>query len=206
MTTSQLRDAVYHFKAGDSTYYRLSKPAVDFVHRVYPDGQIRTVRGDASVHVSQARTVKRLRAEHWPRLGTRSVWPSSPTVPELVEMSRRGITPEALRKVGKPAKRGISKAEFNNVVDLRSRVIGDNILGIRSDIKVPTKWLGHFRYRWNFLILVTSYNVPTGLGRFLAGQWIRNPHNLWLKEKCTLKSYLRETERTRFPCFQPGPW
>jgi hypothetical protein len=123
-------------------------------------------------------------------------------------MARRGFTPEALYPSPNPVKHRITTAQFNSDVELRARLVSYQVIGIRSDIEVPKKFLGHFKYRWGFLILVCQYNLPAQLVRFLTGQWIRNPHNLWLREKYSFKKFLKKTDWRRFAPASPqiGPW
>jgi len=206
LTTGQLRNSVYRFKACDSARYTIDDRVRNFVHRVFPDGQIRTVSGNFTAHFRQSRIAKRLPESDWPRLGTRPAWPSSPSLVEVMTMGRSGKVPEPLVKFREPVKHRISKAEFQRNADLRCRIVATNVVGIRSDVKVPDQWLGYFRYRWNFLILAVPYNLPRGLVRFLIGQWIRCPHNLWLQDKCTFRTFLKSTDRARFPRGRPGPW
>jgi hypothetical protein len=207
LTTSQLRNTIYAVTADDRTCYSVDSRLASFVHQAMPGGQVRTVDPDYRVHERQTRLVKPLEPSHWPRLGTRAAWPSSPTVVELLEMSRRGITPLPMQKpITDEVVWPISLAQYNSDAVLRARVISNQVVGIRSDVKVPMKYHRHFRYRWNFLILAVPYNLPIGLVRFLTGQWIRNPHNLWLREKTSFKWYLKKTEMARFACGTPGPW
>jgi len=206
MTTSQLRDSVYWFSTSHGTRYTLKKRVASEIRQAVPGGFIRTVYGSSSVHAWQSRNVKQLSTSDWPRRGTRSAWPSSPTIDELTEMGRRGETPVPLQTKAVPAKDRIRRSEFNTDAELRARIISKNVLGIRSDIKVPYQWLGFFRYRWNFLILTTPFNLPVGLVRWLTGQWVRDPHNLWLCDKASFKTFLKKTDRARFPRKYPGPW
>jgi hypothetical protein len=206
LTTGQLRETVYAFNADDGTDYYLDKTVVSYIHQVFPDGRIRTVHGDNSVHDWQSKRCKPLSKHDWPRLETRPAWPSSPTLPESWAMARNGQVARPLQTRTNPAKRRIMLSEFNSNIDLAKRIIATNVVGIRSDIKIPSKYLGYFRYRWNFLVLTGAYNLSSGLARFLAGQWMRNPHNLWLQDKTSFKTFLKKTDRARFPCFQPGPW
>lgn len=206
MTKSQVRASIFWVKPDYGTNYFLEKKLVSFVHQVLPGGHIRTVNTSSRVHAMQSEKVKPLPTSDWPRLETRSAWPSSPTIAELLEMSRRGITSLPLRTKCIPAKDRITLAQFNSLADLRARLINRQIVGIRSDILVPGKFLGYFEYRWGFLILKVRYNLPTGLVRFLTGQWIRNPHNLWLREKYSFKTFLKKTGQSSFGCTVPGPW
>jgi len=203
LRTTQLRQQAYWLKANAPHRYYTNSLVATYVHRVMPE-TIRTVSGDLSVHVRQSAKVKPLQKSQWPRLGTRPLWPSSPTVDELFEMGRRGETPVPISKRTR-VKHGISWAHFNSNAEMRRQIVHQGILGIRSDIEVPEKYLGYFRYRWSMLILTGRY-LPTGLVRFLAGQWIRNPHNLWLTEKINLSNLLRSTDYTTFRCVVPGPW
>lgn len=206
LTTGQLRESVYAIDANHSERYRINGPVSDFVHRVIPGGHIRTVNGDISVHIRQSNSVKPMLESHMPRLGTKRVWPSSPTLNEVLSMSRRGITTTGLRTRCTPVKHRIHLSQYNSDIVMRARVISHQVMGIRSDIKVPEDYLRYFRYRENFLILWCRHNLPNGLVRFLTGQWIRNPHNLWLREKSSFKTFLKTTPHTAFGCGQPGPW
>jgi hypothetical protein len=206
LTKSQLRDAISPLPVGGRINYRVSDSVVNYVHQVLPGGVLRTVRENVLVHAWQKKVVKPLPYSSWPRLEMRPAWPSSPTVLELLEMNRRGVTAEPIQQSTYPAFNRIHHSEFNSNAELRARIIATNVVGIRSDIKVPAKWLGYFRYRLNFLILTGYRKMPVGLVRFLTGQWVRNPHNLWLQDKTSFKFYLKKTDRTRFPCIQPGPW
>jgi len=206
MTNSQLRDTVHWVKPNDGVNYLLNKQVVNYIHQVMPGGYIRTVNTNPRVHVRQQAAVRPLPASDWPRLETRAAWPSSPTVVELLAMSRRGLTPLPLIKSATPAFHRISTAYFNSNVELRAKVISHQIVGIRSDIEVPRRFLGYFGYRWGFLILTSRYSLPAGLVRFLTGQWIRNPHNLWLREKYSFKRFLKKTDFRTFCSPIPGPW
>jgi hypothetical protein len=85
--------------------------------------------------------------------------------------------------------------QFNTDIGLARRIIRRQVIGIRSDIAVPEKFWGYFRYRWNFLILTSPTSLPSGLTRFLASVWCTDPHSLWLERKVTLKQYLRDVPR-----------
>jgi hypothetical protein len=205
LSTAQLRRCIYPPLEDDTNLRCLSHETVDYVHRVFPGGRLRTVDPDISVHVRQRKAVKPACESDWPRLGTRAAWPSSPTFAEMLAMGLRGETPLPMQKP-LPAINRLRLSEFNSSVALRARLISKQVLGIRSDIEVPKKFLVHFRYRWNFLILAAPYNLPAGLVRFLTGQWIANPHNLWLREKCSFKNFLKKTETTGLTSRLIGPW
>jgi len=201
MTKSQLRTHVWFIKSHDCPL-SLKRETVDYIHRVFPGGRIRTVNGNRTVHEWHQKMVKPLSESDWPRLETKPAWPSSPTFSEMLEMGRRGKTPQPMLKLEK-VKNHLTRTEFNADVALRGKLIGQQIVGIRSDVKVPRHWLPYFRYRWNFLILTVPYKLPTGLVRFLTGQWIRNPHNLWLRWKCSFKNFLKNCQTHGSTI---GPW
>jgi len=205
LTIGQLRETVYWIKSSDSTRYFVSREVASSIHQAVPGGYMWTVNGDLSVHERQRQLVKPLPISAWPRLGTRPAWPSSPSVVELIAMSRRGITAFPLAKPV-PDKHPVSLALYNTNAVLRAQIVSKQIVGIRSTVEVPDKYLGYFHYRWNFLILTNRYDLPYGLVRFLTGQWKRNPHNLWLRRKISFKSYLKELDFTSFRCVHPGPW
>jgi hypothetical protein len=160
------------------------------MQRVYGSCRILTRDFDSQNHLTTLRSVLPLGKDNWPNLGGRELWPSAPTLNELLEMSRLGV-------VHSPSQREECKTlscnlrEFNKNINLARGVILRNVLGIRSDAPIPKKFLGHFRYRRGFLIL-TNYWIPSGLARFLAAQWLTAPHNLWLRVAVPLKQYLRE--------------
>lgn len=205
LTTGQLRESTGWFNASSGIRYRIKRSVADYIHRVLPGGCVRTVNGNHAAHVRQSKLVKPLRQQDWPRLGTRAAWPSSPTVTELLAMGKRGDTPLPLNRKPERSKRSVSLALYNSNVVLRQRIVSQQVVGIRSDVEVPKKFLGHFRYRAGVLLL-TSTAVPAGLVRFLTGQWIRNPHNLWLREKIGFKTFLKSLDFTAFSCVTPGPW
>jgi hypothetical protein len=109
-------------------------------------------------------------------------------------MLRRGLDP--FSSWDKDPKGGtgytrVSRGELRENHVLATRIVANNIVGIRSSVEVPRKFLKYFRYRQNFLILVVPYALPIGLVRFLLGQWCVAPYSLWLRRAVLLKQYLR---------------
>jgi hypothetical protein len=82
-------------------------------------------------------------------------------------------------------------AELKENPDLAVAVVLQNVLGVRSDIAVPEKFLGYFRYRQGFLLLTAPGMIPIGLARFTCSLWATDPNSLWLRRKGTLKKFLR---------------
>jgi len=116
------------------------------------------------------------------------LWPTHPTLFERLEMIRSGYTGPDDRPFGDFLRVGMK--EFNGNHRLASAVIRRFVIGLRSDMRVPEKFSGYFRYCQGFLIL-TAACIPIGLARFLAGVWCTDPYSLWLDGKGTLKQCLR---------------
>lgn len=76
-------------------------------------------------------------------------------------------------------------------IKLATLICARHIVGVRSDLEVPPRFLGYFRYRRGFLILTVRYSLPAGLVRWLLSLWAVDPHSLWLEWFGTLKSYLK---------------
>jgi hypothetical protein len=135
----------------------------------------------------------RLKQEELPRdkVSGQYLFPSFPTFLERLEMIRSGYDPERkTREFGTYVR--VSRSELNANSRLLKRFIGHRIYGLRSDIEVPDKYLGYFRYCNGFSILTAPRAMPIGLARFLASIWVIDPHSLWLERPETLKQSLRE--------------
>jgi len=149
-----------------------------------------------AVHRSQRLTVKPLKSSDWPRSLLGPSWPSFPSIPEWMEMLRRGVDPfaqpcyEAVK--GDSGYTRVSRRELHDNHVIATRIVLNAIVGIRSSVEVPRKFLKYFRYGENFLILSVQHNLPIGLVRFLLGKWCVSPYSLWLRRASTLKQYLRK--------------
>lgn len=106
-------------------------------------------------------------------------------------MSRRGITASGLWKPTFGLKDHLSARDLRDCPQIATRIVTNNIIGVRPQVSVPAKFLRWFRYRDGILFLTVRYNVPIGLVRFLLGQWVRNPFSLWLRVNCRFKHYLK---------------
>lgn len=181
----------FYYNARSSRVVELDKSTRDHIRAELPPGHVRTQCGSITVLKSQIAAVKKLPSNAWPTVNSRPAWPSTPTMPEWLEMLRRGVkhSSELFVERGKTVRSTIR--EFNSNIDLAKRVVHRQIVGVRADVSIPSKYLGCFRYRWGFLILTAPY-LPSGLARFLASIWCTNPYSLWLERKVTLKQYLRE--------------
>lgn len=174
----------------------LNKYQVGLIREVLPPGSVRLGYGDITVHRRQERGVLGLPAQSWPSYHDGPAWPTTPTFNEWLEMIRYGNFP--VDHVYDNCTLQVSIRQFNSDIGLAKRIIRRQIIGIRSDIAVPVKYWGYFRYRWNFLILTSPTSLPSGLTRFLASIWCTDPHSLWLERKVTLKQYLRSVPKTVF--------
>jgi len=149
-----------------------------------------------AVHHSQRLEVKPLKSSDWPSDPLGPSWPSFPSIPEWMEMLRKGIDPFCRKELEEPVGHAgytrVSRGEVKENSFLATRIVLNAIVGIRSSIEVPRKFLRFFRYRQNFLILCVRGKLPIGLVRFLLAQWTQCPYSLWLRRACTLKQYLRK--------------
>jgi hypothetical protein len=113
-----------------------------------------------------------------------------------MEMLRKGIDPFERRIYTNPEGQlgfiQVSRRELNEDIGLATRIVKFQIVGIRSSVEVPRKFLKYFRYRENFLILVVRHNLPAGLVRFLLGQWCVAPYSLWLRRAVLLRIFLKK--------------
>jgi hypothetical protein len=113
-----------------------------------------------------------------------------------MEMLRKGIDPFERRIYSNPEGHmgltRVSRRELNEDIGLATRIVKFQIVGIRSSVEVPRKFLKYFRYRENFLILVVRHNLPAGLVRFLLGQWCVAPYSLWLRRAVLLRIFLKK--------------
>lgn len=160
-----------------------------WINQGFPDWSVRLGYGETSVHRSQKRQTIRLHPRHWPRVNGLSLWPSSPNFSEKLESMKKGWVdyPDlSCKHVTR-----VTAREFNENTELLKNIIRRQVVGVRSDIEVPKRYLSHFRYSRNFLFLSSEY-PPIGLARFLASQWTRDPCSLWLEVRVSLKSYLRK--------------
>jgi len=159
-------------------------------------GNVWTGVCENAVHQSQRLRVRPLKSSDWPRSLLGPSWPSFPSITEWLGMLRRGIDPferpELKVPEGHSGYTRVSRGELRENPVLAARIVSNVIVGIRSSIEVPGKFLRFFRYSQNFLILTATYAIPIGLVRFLLGQWCVNPFSLWLRRQSTLKQYLRK--------------
>lgn len=190
---AKLRIMIYKVKPDISVECRLLRSTFDFANRILTKCIWRftgKVSDDCARQVDTLRLAKR----DWPR-NSRLLWPSSPSVTELMVMSRSGKVPERMWKPPKVVNDCYKVRDVAKSLRLANRVLTDNVIGIRSTITVPRKFLPWFRYRDGILFLSVRYNIPAGLTRFLLAQWITSPFNLWLKTNARLKYYLRLVRR-----------
>lgn len=155
----------------------------------FPRNSIRLGYGSLTVDLEQRQKVFSLPSHQWPSSNGKPLWPSCPSLPEWLTMVRTGYKPDPVRELAPSAS---SLTEFRSNPVLAKEIVRRNVIGVRSDIEVPTRYLGNFRYKWGFLILTCPTCPPIGLARFLARLWQTNPQSLWLRINATLKSYLRE--------------
>jgi hypothetical protein len=202
MSFAQIRQFAYLVTPERAVDHTIPKSVVDTIRLALP-GYIWTVPGKTWDIANRVGT-HRLGKEEWPRI-SRSLWPSTPSFVEMIEQSRRGKTPSGLWKPTaiKDSMQAFHVQDFPTVA---TRIVRQNIFGIRETVSVPDKFLNWFRRRGNILFLTVRHILPIGLVRFLLGQWIRNPFNLWLKVNCRFRHYLKLLKPPKWVVNLPTDW
>lgn len=191
------------FENTSAWYYHAGTPvnAMDHcTHRWFREflvhGTVWTGICENAVSRSQRLAVIPLKSSDWPCDPQGPSWPSFPSIPEWMEMLRKGLDPFERRiyenPVGDSGYTRVHRDELRKNPAIATRIVISNIVGIRSSVEVPGKFLKYFRYAENFLILSVHHNLPIGLVRFLLGQWCVAPYSLWLRRAVLLKHYLRK--------------
>lgn len=197
-TKSKLREMLYKVKPSITAECRALRTTFDLANRVLTRSLWR-FSGSIAEDCARRVDTHRLPSRDWPR-SSRSLWPSSPSVSELIVMSRSGKVPSGMWKPRRIVNDCPTVRDLSNDLSLATRIVRLNVVGIRSTVSVPRKFLPWFRYRHEFLILTVRYHLPAGLVRFLIAQWKVSPFNLWLNANCRLKYYLRLTRPTGTAC------
>jgi hypothetical protein len=189
----KVRLLIYQVKPEISLECRLLQSTFEYANRVLTRC-IWRFSGSISEDCARRVDVHRLASRDWPR-NARSLWPSSPSVSELIAMTRSGKVPDPIMRCPRVALNPPTMRELSSDPILATQIVADNVVGIRSSIFVPRMFHPWFKYRDGILFLTVRYSIPIGLVRFLLGEWKKNPFNLWLNAKCRLKHYLRITAR-----------
>jgi len=202
-TRGEIRQLMYAVRPDASADHRLSKSMVDTIRRDFP-GMIWTTTNQINSMANRV-DIHRLGKRQYPRI-SRSIWPSTPTISEVVGMARCGISTRGLWKV--PIGRN-GRMELRHVRDcpaVATRIVSDNIIGIRDCVSVPPAFRLWFRQRAGMLFLCVRHKLPIGLVRFLISQWITNPFSLWLKVNCRIKQYLKLYDSPKWVVGSPSNW
>lgn len=164
---------------------RTKRPAPGMTSVVYRESSVlRQSMIDLRTLKIQKMSVRRLPLWAWPRTMAGLQWPSYPTIGELglmppwkIQGSQYANVPRITRRDGPP---------------IFSDAVLQNVVGVRAFCEVPKKYLGHFMYRWGFLILVTETSkLPMGLRKFLISIWQTGRRNLWLRRAAPLWAFRR---------------
>lgn len=207
LSRAQIAKWAYWTNSSMSTYGLVSTSTAGFLHRAAPGG-IWTRTSVSLVQKDQSEVVKRLPRRLAPRVAS-AVWPSTPDIFEMLEMSRRGISIPSRDKVPITVKDCLSRRAVSDDIRIATLLVRQQIVGLRSSVEVPRKFLGHFRRLHGFLILTTRFSIPAGLVRFLLAQWVCCPTSLWLVQPISFKSYLKRYRASDFireaSCAVPEP-
>jgi hypothetical protein len=191
-TKSKLREMLYRVKPSLAAECRALRSTFDFANRVLTRCMWR-VPGNVTEDCARRVDTHRLASRDWPR-NPRSLWPSSPSLTEVIVMSRSGKVPDRMWKPPRLALDQPTVRDLSANLGLATRIVSQNIVGVRSTVSIPRKFLPWFRYRSGILFLTVRYSIPAGLVRLLLSVWKKDPYSLWLHVKCRLKYYLRLTE------------
>jgi hypothetical protein len=204
MSKTQIAQCVFWVKPNTSINHQVSPSVVDWSRRVIPGG-IWNRRSSQDFHTANRARTNRLSKRDWPRISG-NPWPSTPSVSELLEMSRRGILYRGLESnPAQAVENCLTRGLISNNIRVAAKVVLRQIVGVRSSVKVQESFLPYFRYRDGFLILTVRHKLPSGLVRFLLGQWIKSPTSLWLVENCRFKYYLKKHSADEFRIGDPKP-
>lgn len=193
-----LRTFVYWVKPNTSIEQRLPKRVFGHISRNFP-GMIWNGPSETLNHMANVVGTLRLRKTDWPGI-SRYRWPSTPSFSEMLVMSRRGFITHGLDRTCYTVRNCMTRKALSDDIRLATKVVAYNIVGIRSSVEIEEKWLPWFRYSSGILFLTVRHNLPAGLVRSLLSIWKRNPFNLWLKENCLLKNFLRRHTPTDVSC------
>jgi hypothetical protein len=195
LSRCEIRAVAYWVKPSMSANCTVDHRTAGIIHGLAPGMMWTRITG--AVAPSLETVVKRLPRTQVPRV-TRAVWPSSPDIFEVLEMSRRGKNLPPRDKLPLTVPNCITKKSVSDDIRLASGIVRQQIVGVRLNMGVPEKFLGYFRRHHGFLILVSRYKIPAGLVRFLLSLWIRTPTSLWLVENCRFKRFLKRHVPTDF--------
>jgi hypothetical protein len=209
LSKTQIREQMYWLKANTSTAFPLNQRNYAFVTQLsaVPIWN-RGSQGD--FHTANAVGLARLGKRDAPRSAKR-LWPSAPSFSEMLEGVRRNVyncSSSTKYGIRFRAKSSITKQDLSNDIRLATRIVSNNVVGIRSSVRIPEEFLLWFRHRHGFSILSVRSRLPSGLVRFLLAQWVICPTNLWLVEHCPLKIFLRRHSADDFgvtPVATEGP-
>jgi len=189
LSKTQLRQSVYWVKPSTAATHRL-RNRVDRFARQLITGGVWNRRSGTDHHTANVVGTARLRKIDWPRI-TGNRWPSTPSISELLEMSKSGIVYRGLEPTTRrPVEGRLTRKLVSDDIRLATKIVSKYIVGIRSSEEVPRKFLKYFRYRWDFLILTVRWAIPAGLVRFLLSRWVCAPTSLWLVKNCRFKNFL----------------
>jgi len=197
MSKAHIRRSQYWVKPSTEFHQRLSKSLVKWVNQVAP-GTYWTSTSSKEALQASAVVVPRLRLTESPG-ASRSQWPSCVSFTEMIHMSRTGKQLTIQDNFRSLSVMGCLKnRDVHENHALATRIVRQQVVGVRAEVEVPRKFLKYFRYRYGFLILSVRFCLPIGLVRFLLSQWVCNFTSLWLVEPVRYKFYLRRKRASDF--------
>jgi hypothetical protein len=195
LSIANVRQVAYWVKPSMSGDWLVDDQTAAIMHRIAP-GMIWT-RTTETVSWAIEAVVKRLPRNAVPRV-TRAVWPSSPDLFEIVEMSRQGRNCLIRDRIPLTVPNCLTKKLVRDNISVASRIVRQQIVGVRRGMGVPSNLTGYFRRYHDFLILTVRHDLPSSLVRFLLGLWIRGHTSLWLVEPLPYRLYLKRHRTSEF--------
>jgi hypothetical protein len=196
--TSALPGSVSVFHRSSPLHYLVNASSIVETQlcRGFTGTKLRQSTPNVVVLRRQAASVPRLKRRAWPRSHRGHAWPTFPTLAESLEMamrSQRSFHHDSLEDTNIIRSYKVPTTQIKP--GSSARAVSRLVLGIRADIDVPKGLLGHFRYRWGFLILRRHWSLPLRLSRWLASQWKADITRMFLRYPCRYNDALR-----RLPC------
>lgn len=196
MSKRDIRNRLLPVSGNDVIDCEFNQSTIEWSGKIMPKTFWRPPRQSLDAMARRVDT-HRLSRRDWPR-NPKPLWPSFPSISEMVAMSRCGETASGLWRPRISIPDRVTMRDSQQSCKIATRMIRQNFVGIRSTVSVPRQFLPWFRLRHGFLILTVRYDLPIKLVRFLTAQWIKLPFNLWLKVPCRYKHYLQLHDRNAY--------
>jgi len=83
--------------------------------------------------------------------------------------------------------------------DLLKKIVGRNILGLRSNITIPDRFCGYFRSAYKFNLLTGYYSMPMSLTVWLLSLWRKERKSVFTILPQSFKQSLKNLPESWIP-------